>query len=675
MSVTFNQLRSLTLWNPELGDPYLIGHSGSTFYNFDVRVVIQHYTLGLTSRIDALEQTPGQSYWPTAQSIVVDGAVSGHARWDGSEPLQLNLEFSRDAIGIDTVRDLAPKLLELKQEIDEKVGSADTVARAHRVLDPFIVELAGDVQGRAESADHLVNINTVLSESLQQQLDSSIQDYTQTPITHAKHLTRTGLYYLETDSDETSGLLLHMQSGEHSAYQTLYTRVQGLVMTRSIEQGNATSWSRLHSSTTLPVDRLAKRTDGLAATSNQSDFNNVSASHVANWTDQTKDRPQLNAQGTYLEFHSADGSNQLVQGNTIYRLTATGEGQLGLATSVNGAAFNEIEFWSNKNFEPKQKADVTNARFNRAVTIAAVETNDIQPILNMGRAIEEPNWQLTINADNSLTLNAIRLENSERYPIMSWSSRHAGGQNQVNVHTNRFTIGGHRKTSVYGFTTDSWGMFSTNDHIGWGDAQSLITAIEKKSKILRHDGAGIFSNVLSGVRVFANWDAGADGAISCDNWFRSSGDSGWMSATYGGGWYMTDFRNMRCYNDKRIVAGGFSLSLNDIPRSRIQPVEFNGYFQPIQFMRVGDSLPDYGVDLTHMSEHYPFLIEQQPGYVSINVNGVVSVMSAQINHLADEVERIRQQNMALNERNGLLKDKLVEILEHLGLDTDIPELT
>lgn len=40
-----------------------------------------------------------------------------------------------------------------------------------------------------------------------------------------------------------------------------------------------------------------------------------------------------------------------------------------------------------------------------------------------------------------------------------------------------------------------------------------------------------------------------NGGINLYNgWFRSYGQQGWYSQTYGGGWYMTDTRWLRAYN-------------------------------------------------------------------------------------------------------------------------------
>lgn len=49
------------------------------------------------------------------------------------------------------------------------------------------------------------------------------------------------------------------------------------------------------------------------------------------------------------------------------------------------------------------------------------------------------------------------------------------------------------------------------------------------------------------------------GDIRSDGWLRTSGDTGWYSDTYGGGWYMADATWIRTYNGKSIYAGSATI--------------------------------------------------------------------------------------------------------------------
>ena len=54
-------------------------------------------------------------------------------------------------------------------------------------------------------------------------------------------------------------------------------------------------------------------------------------------------------------------------------------------------------------------------------------------------------------------------------------------------------------------------------------------------------------------RLWAGSDAGVDGSISTNNWFRSVGATGWYNQTYAGGWYMSDSTYVRSYNDNIVI--------------------------------------------------------------------------------------------------------------------------
>ncbi len=59
--------------------------------------------------------------------------------------------------------------------------------------------------------------------------------------------------------------------------------------------------------------------------------------------------------------------------------------------------------------------------------------------------------------------------------------------------------------------------------------------------------------------VWAGQSSGNAGAVSANNWFRSFGNTGWYSQTYGGGIYMTDGSYIRTYNNKNFLVQGASL--------------------------------------------------------------------------------------------------------------------
>lgn len=63
-------------------------------------------------------------------------------------------------------------------------------------------------------------------------------------------------------------------------------------------------------------------------------------------------------------------------------------------------------------------------------------------------------------------------------------------------------------------------------------------------------------HTLTATRVCAGHDPEIDNSISCSNWFRSSGNTGWYNTTYRGGWYMSDTSWIRAHNAVGIYTDG-----------------------------------------------------------------------------------------------------------------------
>ena len=76
-------------------------------------------------------------------------------------------------------------------------------------------------------------------------------------------------------------------------------------------------------------------------------------------------------------------------------------------------------------------------------------------------------------------------------------------------------------------------------------------------------------HTLTATQVCAGHNPGIDNSISCSNWFRSSGDTGWYNTTYQGGWYMSDTSWIRAYNGVGIYTSGQIYSSSSIRMSNI----------------------------------------------------------------------------------------------------------
>lgn len=73
-----------------------------------------------------------------------------------------------------------------------------------------------------------------------------------------------------------------------------------------------------------------------------------------------------------------------------------------------------------------------------------------------------------------------------------------------------------------------------------------------------------FSGGVSAARLAAGYDSGVAGAVSCNNWFRSSGATGWYNQTYYGGIYMTDETYVRIYNNKSFWVDGNIVATGEV---------------------------------------------------------------------------------------------------------------
>lgn len=81
--------------------------------------------------------------------------------------------------------------------------------------------------------------------------------------------------------------------------------------------------------------------------------------------------------------------------------------------------------------------------------------------------------------------------------------------------------------------------------------------------------ADLIATMVQARRVCAGHDPGIDNSISCSNWFRSSGNTGWYNTTYQGGWYMSDTSWIRAHNGVGIYTGGQIYSVSSIRMSNI----------------------------------------------------------------------------------------------------------
>ena len=65
-------------------------------------------------------------------------------------------------------------------------------------------------------------------------------------------------------------------------------------------------------------------------------------------------------------------------------------------------------------------------------------------------------------------------------------------------------------------------------------------------------------------RVYTGYDSAETGSVSCSNWFRSNGDTGWYNAQWGGGIHMSDGTWVRVYNSKALYVNNEIAALGNV---------------------------------------------------------------------------------------------------------------
>ena len=95
----------------------------------------------------------------------------------------------------------------------------------------------------------------------------------------------------------------------------------------------------------------------------------------------------------------------------------------------------------------------------------------------------------------------------------------------------------------------------------WGSGRVVASSDMRATLFYDYDDTGYYTdpnstsyiNILGAAgRIYTGYDSGQTNAVSCSNWFRSNGNTGWFNASYGGGVVMEDGTYVRIYNGKAL---------------------------------------------------------------------------------------------------------------------------
>lgn len=170
-------------------------------------------------------------------------------------------------------------------------------------------------------------------------------------------------------------------------------------------------------------------------------------------------------------------------------------------------------------------------------------------------------WANSHNVPTLLTGDSIFIAPGTYHPVIKWSTqiRDVG-------YVQHASIGSYRWGSGFGAVALSVGSADDNS--------------TSSQYFFNSDGA------FAAPRIVSGFDGTRTGGISCSNWFASSGNTGWVNDTYGGGIYMTDSTFVKVYGNKSFWAnngihvsrgGAISDSGNYGAVVATQPADTNNY--------------------------------------------------------------------------------------------------
>ena len=120
---------------------------------------------------------------------------------------------------------------------------------------------------------------------------------------------------------------------------------------------------------------------------------------------------------------------------------------------------------------------------------------------------------------------------------------------------------------------------------GNGDVSGAMSGVTNltMSGILTGGTISYFSSYSSAKRFFTGYDSGQTNSISCSNWFRSNGGSGWVNETYGGGIYMADSTYVRVYNSKSFFVNNNIVITGEVTSVSASDSRLKDNIEPISF--------------------------------------------------------------------------------------------
>lgn len=169
-------------------------------------------------------------------------------------------------------------------------------------------------------------------------------------------------------------------------------------------------------------------------------------------------------------------------------------------------------------------------------------------------------------------------------------------------------------------------------------------------------------DVVGTDRLFAGWDSGVSGAISCNNWFRATNNTGLYFAEHGIGVYATDGTYVRAYNGAQMAAADFVITSDERLKTNIVPFKYQGRLRPVSFQYTADARHDFGFIAQDVQKLYPDAVGMLDGYLQLSYPKLTAVLAHQVNAVEDKQAEQEQEIQALRDEVAELKQLVQQLL-------------
>jgi hypothetical protein len=205
-----------------------------------------------------------------------------------------------------------------------------------------------------------------------------------------------------------------------------------------------------------------------------------------------------------------------------------------------------------------------------------------------------------------------------------------------------------------------------------------------------------YLNVVgAGGRIYTGYDSGVTNSISCSEWFRSSGATGWFNASYGGGIWMNDSTYVRVYNSKAFLVDNEILATGNITayysderlKTRIgnisgaldKVLRLDGFFytenETARELGYDNDRQQVGVSAQKVQEVLPEAVHMAPVDVAVDEDGNKYSKTGE-NYLTVDysrivpllIEAIKEQQLTISEQSAkinTLEHKLEQLIQKL----------